>query len=100
MAGKIPNRIANEEEYLELSMRMVKGAEIMDHPLTTPEKRAELMVLYDQMDVITRKWLSGGAAASDTPPEASPEPNAPPQPEEPAEEPTAAPVINVSAWLD
>lgn len=96
MAGKIPSRIENEEQYLELSLRMVKGAELMEHPLTTPEKRAELMVLYDQMDEVTQKWLRGGAAAFDTPPEA----NVPPTLEEPANEPTAAPAVDLSAWLD
>lgn len=100
MAAKIPERIENEEQYLELSMRMVKGAEIIDHPLTTPEKRAELMKVYDQMDEITRKWLRGGAAAFDTPLEAPEAPSAQPEPAEPAEEPTEGRVIDISAWLD
>lgn len=100
MAAKIPERIENEEQYLELSMRMVKGAEIIDHPLTTLEKRAELMAVYDQMDEITQKWLRGGAAAFDTLPEMLETPSMQLEPEKSADEPTEGRPIDISAWLD
>ncbi len=48
MAG-IPNRIKNDVEYEEVLERMRKGAEMIEHPLTTEKSRAELMKVYDAL---------------------------------------------------
>ncbi len=48
MAG-IPNRIKNDAEYVEVLDRMVKGAEMIDHPLTKSDRRIELMKVYDAL---------------------------------------------------
>lgn len=49
--------IETEEQYQETLQRILKGAEMIEHPLTTPEKRAEYMKLYDALTKEARDYL-------------------------------------------
>lgn len=49
MAGKIPDYIIDDTHYDEILKRIEDGAQKMDHPLMTPEKKAKLMPLYDAL---------------------------------------------------
>lgn len=51
------NQIQTEEEYEATLQRILKGAEKIEHPLTTPEKRAEYMKLYDALYESARDYL-------------------------------------------
>lgn len=41
--------IQTEAEYQQTLERILKGAEMIEHPLTTPEKREQYMKLYDAL---------------------------------------------------
>ncbi|TKH43434.1 hypothetical protein C1I60_14155 [Paenibacillus terrae] len=99
MATKVPNRIENDEQYNEVLARIVKGAETIDHPLTTPERREKLMPLYDSLVEVARKYRTGGAAAFDIPVENKDKDNAPTEPEQAPETPPKA-KPDLSGWLD
>lgn len=88
MAARVPERIENDEQYNEVLARIVKGAETLDHPLTTPESREKLMPLYDSLVEVARKYRIGGAAAFGEPvvTEQSPKPQ--------------KQQTKVSSWLD
>ncbi|MGG3504713.1 hypothetical protein ABES58_04430 [Paenibacillus lautus] len=49
MAGKIPDRIIDDAHYDEILKRIEDGAQKMDHPLMTPEKKTQLMPVYDAL---------------------------------------------------
>ncbi|MEK3947297.1 hypothetical protein MHB46_02245 [Paenibacillus sp. FSL H7-0703] len=102
MATKVPSRIENDDQYNEVLARIVKGAETLDHPLTSPERRDKLMPLYDSLVEVARKYRTGGAAAFDIPAKKDEPTNTPTVPEQapetPAEPPKAKP--DLSGWLD
>lgn len=50
-------KIQSEEEYQQTLERIIKGAEMIDHPLTTPEKREKYMQLYDSLCEEAREYL-------------------------------------------
>lgn len=50
-------KIQTEEEYQQTLERIIKGAEMIDHPLTTPEKREKYMQLYDTLCEAARLYL-------------------------------------------
>ncbi|EJW17587.1 hypothetical protein PAV_3c00320 [Paenibacillus alvei DSM 29] len=50
-------KIQTEEEYQQTIERIIKGAEMIDHPLTTPEKREKYMQLYDTLVAAAREYL-------------------------------------------
>lgn len=50
-------KIQTEEEYQKTLERIIKGAEMIDHPLTTPEKREKYMQLYDSLVAEARIYL-------------------------------------------
>lgn len=56
MAGPVPNRIDSEEEYEEIHKRILAGADRIDHPLTTPEEREKLMILYDALVDVAQRY--------------------------------------------
>ncbi|MNW32481.1 hypothetical protein D3C74_94240 [compost metagenome] len=102
MAARVPERIENDEQYNEVLARIVKGAETLDHPLTSPESREKLMPLYDSLVEVARKYRTGGAAAFDIPAEKDEPTNTPAEPEQAPETPPEPPkaMPNLSGWLD
>lgn len=48
--------IQSEEEYQETLERILKGAEMIEHPLTTKENRNKYMQLYDSLCLAVRKY--------------------------------------------
>lgn len=50
-------QIQTEEEYEATLQRILKGAEMIDHPLTTPELRTKYMRLYDELYEAARDYL-------------------------------------------
>ncbi|MCC3379857.1 hypothetical protein ACFQ5D_09445 [Paenibacillus farraposensis] len=102
MAVRVPERIENDEQYNEVLARIVKGAETLDHPLTTPENRVKLMPLYDSLVEVARKYRTGGAAAFDLPSLKEETTNTPTEPEQAPETPPEPPKSkpDLSGWLD
>ncbi len=99
MAG-IPNRIKNDAEYEEVLERMVKGAEMIDHPLTKPERRVELMKVYDALSDAAIAYRQHPDVRAGREPVYEMElPDKPPSvAEAPDPQPTAI-NINLSDWL-
>jgi hypothetical protein len=55
------NLPSNDEEYVKLLNRVVKGAEYLDNPLIKSEDFDKGMKLYDELSQAARYYRSGGA---------------------------------------
>lgn len=49
MSKNIPDRINNDEEYHAVLKRLVRGAQMIEDPLTTNEERERYNKGYDQL---------------------------------------------------
>lgn len=102
MAG-IPNRIKNDAEYEELLERIRKGAEMIEHPLTTDKNRVELMKVYDALSdaaIAYRQHPDVRAGREPIYEMELPDESPPVVAETPEPEPPPAAInINLSDWL-
>lgn len=104
--AKIPDWIDNDEEFNELCGRMVKCAELIEDPLSTPKEVAAYKAAYDRMWKVAEEYRLRDRGVSFYPGPVSPPPEtAPAAAKPPASKPVAAPPdtgkkIDIGAWLD
>ncbi|TCZ76082.1 hypothetical protein E0485_14645 [Paenibacillus albiflavus] len=89
------SRINSEAEYLEALDRMVKGAEMIEHPLASEEQRKQYRRVYDAIEAEVLDWQRRQLNREQVTVES---PQVEQQPDVPVEE--AKPTVKLSAWLD
>ena len=55
----LPQQINNDEEYMHILDRIVKGARAIEDPLTTEEERQRYMRAYDHLCKIALEYRLG-----------------------------------------
>ncbi|GIO40189.1 hypothetical protein J41TS12_50500 [Paenibacillus antibioticophila] len=103
--AKIPDRIDNDDEFNELCGRMVKCAQLIEDPLSTPSEVATYNAAYDRMWRVCEDYRLRASGVSfypgelTEPPKAVPVAPSQPPPPEPKQDPPK-PKPSASAWLD
>lgn len=55
----LPQQIKNDEEYMHILDRIVKGARAIEDPLTTEEERQRYMRAYDHLCKVALEYRLG-----------------------------------------
>lgn len=55
----LPQQINNDEEYMHILDRIVKGARAIEDPLTTEEERQRYMRAYDHLCKVALEYRLG-----------------------------------------
>lgn len=55
----LPQQINNDEEYMHILDRIVKGARAIENPLTTEEERRRYMRAYDHLCKVALEYRLG-----------------------------------------
>lgn len=107
--AKIPERIDSDAEFNELCGRMVKCAELIEDPLSTPREVDAYKAAYDRMWKVAEEYRLRDRGVSFYPGTVSPLPEtAPAAAKQPANKPSAAPPdepdtgkkVDIGAWLN
>ncbi|MEK5166179.1 hypothetical protein NYE69_28140 [Paenibacillus sp. FSL R5-0527] len=107
--AKIPDRIDNDEEFNELCSRMVKCAELIEDPLSTPREVAAYKSAYDRMWKVAEEYRLRDRGVSFYPGAVTPPPEtalaaakqpASKQEAAPPDEPDTGKKVDIGAWLD
>lgn len=65
MSMALPQQINNDEEYMHILDRIVKGARAIEDPLTTEEERQRYMRAYDHLCRIALEYRHGKRGNAD-----------------------------------